>query len=61
MLGRHSLIQGLVVEIQVFDDQLCGPHRDHLVFVALVGFVVLIFSQLFSAITSRSKFSFTLK
>lgn len=58
MLGRHSLIQGLVVEIQVFDDQLCGPHRDHLVLVALVGFVVLILSQLFSAIKSKSKFSF---
>lgn len=49
MLGQHLLIKGLVVEIQVFDDQLCGPHCDHLVFVALIGFVVLIFPQLFSA------------
>lgn len=49
MLGQHLLIKGLVVEIQVFDDQLCGPHRDHLVFVALISFVILIFPQLFSA------------
>lgn len=49
MLRQHSLIQGLVVEIQVFYDQLCGPHCDHLVFVALISFVILIFSQLFSA------------
>ena len=46
---QHLLIESLVVEIQVFDDQLCRPHYDHLVFVALVSFVVLIFSQLFSA------------
>lgn len=49
MLGQHLLIQGLVVEIKVFNDQLCGPHCDHLVFVALISFVILIFSQLFSA------------
>lgn len=49
MFGQHLLIEGLVVEIQVFDDQLCRPHCDHLVFVALVSFVILIFSQLFSA------------
>lgn len=45
----HLLIQGFVVEIQVFDDQLCGPQGYHLVFVALISFFILIFSQLFSA------------
>lgn len=45
----HSLVKGLVVEVQVSDDQLCGPHRDHLVLVELIGFVVLVFPQLFSA------------
>lgn len=49
MLRQHLLIQGLVVEFQVFYYQLCGPHCDHLVFVALISFVILIFSQLFSA------------
>lgn len=46
--GQHLLIQRLVVEIQVFNDQLCGPQRDHLVFVTLICFVILIFSQLLS-------------
>ena len=45
----HLLIEGLVVDIQVFNDQLCGPHYDHLGFVALISFVVLILPQLFSA------------
>lgn len=49
ILGLHLLIKSFVVEIQVFNDQLCGPHYDHLVFVALISFVILIFSQLFSA------------
>lgn len=41
---EHLLIQGLVVEFQVFNDQLCGPQSYHLVSVALVGLFVLIFS-----------------
>lgn len=41
---ERSLIQGLVVEIQVFNDQLCGPQCYHLVFIALVGLFVLIFT-----------------
>ena len=49
MLGQHLLIKGLVIEIQVFNDQLCCPHCDHLVFVSLISFIILIFSQLFSA------------
>lgn len=49
VFGEHSLVQGFVVEIQVFNDQLCGPQGYHLVFVALVSFFILIFSQFFSA------------
>lgn len=47
MLGQNLLIKSLVVEIQVLDDQFCGPHCNHLVSVALISFVILILSQLF--------------
>lgn len=45
----NLLIQGFVIKVQVIDHQLCSPHSDHLIFVSLLSFVVLVFSQLFSA------------
>lgn len=45
----HLLVQGLVVEVKVTDEQLCGPQDDHLILVVLVGFVILVFPQLFPA------------
>ena len=54
----YSLVQGLVVDVQVLVDQLSGPHHDHLVPETLVRLVVLVLAQLLPASSSSSVIHF---
>lgn len=48
-LNLYSLIESLVVDIQIFVDELSGSHDDHLVPEAFHSMSILVFTKLLLA------------